>query len=189
MQEYHPPWCDCRECRVRELVVILPQVCAWSMVMFSTSVRFPSGPAHTTLGTTVSPSTTVTVHVIANSFPTIALSSGGVLIWTVAQAWGTSERDAQILQLDYHKFALCIAISGVLLTLHCDFHCLLLHTVRACHPAGVLSVMIVSRHWVQYQGQGLAAGVAHSNTICDPLNCGDIQVSGTHTNRHSIADS
>ena len=66
--------------------------------------------------------------------------------------------------------------------------------------------MIVSRHWVQYQGQGLAPGgvhsniarcksvhsniarckSVHSNTISDPLNCSNIQVSRTH-NRHSTA--
>ena len=34
-------------------------------------------------------------------------------------------------------------------TLYSDVHCLFLHTIWACHPAGVLSVMVVSRHWVQ----------------------------------------
>ena len=60
------------------------------MVMSFVSVRFPSGPVHVTTRITVSPLTNVTVHVITNSLPTIALSSDGVLIWTVAQAWGTA---------------------------------------------------------------------------------------------------
>ena len=74
------------------------------------------------------------------------------------------------------------------LTLYSDVHRLLLDTIWACHPAGVLSVMMINRHWVQYHGQGLAAGVAHSDTVCDPFDCGDIQASRTH-NRHSITDS
>ena len=90
LQEYLPLSDDCKECSVRDVVVIEPEVCALTMVMFFVVVRFPSGPVHTTSGITVSPLTAVTVHVITNSLPTIALSSGGELIWTVAQAWGTT---------------------------------------------------------------------------------------------------
>ena len=88
-----------------------------------------------------------------------------------------------------------IASNILKLTLHSDVHCLLQYTVTvwACHPAGVLSVMVVSRHWVQYQGQGLVAGVVHSNsvhsnTVSDPLDCCGSQVSRTH-NRHSVTKS
>ena len=52
-----------------------------------------------TPGTTVNHLSTVTVHVMTNSLPTIALSSGGVLIWTVAQDWGTDNNYNSIIAI------------------------------------------------------------------------------------------
>ena len=78
------------------MLVTMPMVSAGPTVILSLSVRFPSGPVQKTLGTTVSPLTTVTVHVIINSLPTRALSSGGVLIWTVAHDWGIAYGIQQI---------------------------------------------------------------------------------------------
>jgi len=74
-------------------------VCEGPTVIFSASVRFPSGPVQVTLGTTVNPLTAVTVHVITNFLPTTALSSGGVLMWTVAQDWGTENNYNDIIAI------------------------------------------------------------------------------------------
>ena len=90
LQEYCPPSGDCRWCSVSDRFVTRPKVCAGPIVIFSASVRFPSGPVQVTLGTAINPLTAFTVHDITNPLPTIALSSGEVLIWTVAQDWGTA---------------------------------------------------------------------------------------------------
>ena len=113
--------------------------------MFSTSVRSPSGPTHTTLGITVSPLTVVTVHVITNSLPTIALSSGGELIWTVAQAWGT----AGWIQTDTHKYYSWIMHHKILYMqpLVSYLRCTVMFTVSFCTPYGLVTLQV---YWVSW---------------------------------------
>ena len=39
--------------------------------------------------------------------------------------------------------------ADVRVTLHCDVDCLFLYAIWAGRSAGVLSVVVVSRHWIQ----------------------------------------
>ena len=98
-----------------------------------------------TSGITVSPLTTVTVHVITNSLPTIALSSDGVLIWTVAQAWGTAG------WIQHRTNAVGPSLNVTLLCglqpLMSYLRCTVMFTVFSCTPYGLVTLQVYMSWW------------------------------------------
>jgi len=107
---------------------------------------------------------------MTNSLPTTALSSGGVLIWTVAQGWGTEivntnlaaawglfyllslfmQTMAQIQQYTFMKSTLWYRTSYLQHTFDSDINRLFfLCAMWAGNPTGVLSVVVVGSHRVQ----------------------------------------